>query len=575
MRPFLAGLLVALLIFQAHAFCAEGGTGDMEYFLARDWGFECRRLDGHQEVRVIWARHVDAPAEKTFLSSLSALDGLNIESSRLSSDDIRSLVRSCPSLRSISSRNRERAASIDAAVWAEFFKFQELKDLSVRQLRCSSEEAWAMEKSRDLDTLVVSGNLSGMLRTLLAPCKVRSLQIELLASKQQLTVADYATLNSHTEIESLEILGDEFGGGMFVDLNALSGLTGLHRLTLRQCWVDPACLHGFPVLRALSLHTCRFVNHGFDEVLAHPKLEELVLWECNTKHLGIAGPLETPPKSIGTITLGFPVFEQIKEFHSLPCSYHVQVGHAGMCVPTAKAHTIRWLGRDETASLKQLKQLHSLSMRGGLPGDVKVSAAALLELARIDTLHSLEVRNVDVVEDASLESSEQDRDLEEVRFLTNTPLRREFVARFLGAHTRGVLMGDFSESAQAGSQSLVSDCSPKGVHLVDIDLPVSDSGVERQLLTSSTEHLILESCRVNPGAIQQLVASSPSLRRLTFHMCAVVDERELLHLNELPDLKWIEFAQTQVSAATALAMKAETVRFGRTWGTGTKPDWDR
>lgn len=565
MHVLVIGSLAALLVSQTPALITEGSGEEVQDFLARDWGFEYRQSNGSQVVRAVCARQIEETQARKFVSSLRALERLDIEFSRLAPGDIRSLARHCPSLNAIHVTRDRGPEALEAALWPEFFEFQKLKHLSVESLHCLGDEQWIIHGSRDLDTLAVSGNLSGMLSALLAPYKMSSLRVELQASRQQLTAADYAALNSHTEIEALEIGGDRFGGGMVVDLNALSGLRKLQRLTLRQCSVDPLNLHRFPTLRALTLQTCRFIKHDFDSVLTHPGLEELTLWECNNEDLRMAGPYSGPTERLREITLRFPVFTDIEAFRGLSCSYHVQFGLGGMCVPTAKAHTLRWIGQNEVASLEQLKELRSVSVIGGLPGEVKVSAAALVRLTHVDTLRRLEVRDVDLVPDSPPGHREQSRGIEEVRFLTSTPLSRELFARFLGAKTRQVLIGDYSDNAKAERPwGNTTHYTPKQVGLAEITLPVCRPCLELQLLTSSVEALVLDSCSVKKGAIQQLVARLPSLKSLTLDTCLIEDERELLYLNELTDLKSVDFANTTVSASIARGMKTESVRFG-TW----------
>lgn len=561
MHFLLAASLATTLVAQGSTLSAERGSEDTQRFLDQDWGFEWNRSDGRLVVRAVSARHVEKAGRKEFLGSLRTLERLDVASSTLAPGDIRALAGSCPFLRSIRITNRG-SASLEAAVWPEFFEFRGLKDLSVTNLRCSGNEKWAIHDIRNLDSLAVSGNLSGMLPALLAPCKTRCLQIELLDSRQELTAADYAALGSHAEIESLEILGDVSGGGMFVDLNALSGLKRVRQLTLRLCSIDPQSLHCLPALRKLSLQTCRFTEHEFDSVLSHPGLEELVLRACKSKDLRIACPLAGPPKNLRQITLQFPPLADVTAFYGLPCSYHVQLGLAGMCTPTSEAYSLQSLGQDEVALLERLKELRSVSFTGfSLPyRKTEVSAAALVRLSRIDTLRSLEVRYVDSVQDLPPGTSKEARDLEEVRFLTDRPLSRDVVARFLGAHTRLVVLGDYSDDAKAYSQrSDAARYSPKEVCLFGVDLPVSQESLEWQLLTDSVEKLDLEDCYVKKGAIKQLLAKCPSLKHIT--LGSVEDEQELLRLNDLDDLKSVDF-NCGVSASTAQAIKAVSVRLG-------------
>lgn len=574
MHVFLVSSIATILVSQSSAPITEGVCKEVQYFLDREWGFEYHRSDGSPAIRAVCARHVEGARARKFLSSLPALNQLRMESSTFHPGDIRSLARQCPSLSAIDIGGSyyHGPPTLEAVLWPELFEFKGLKHLTVKDLHCSGNEKQTSSGSTELETLVVSGNISGMLPVLLAPCKVRSLRIEVLAGRQKLTVADHAALDGHTEIESLEILGDVFGGGMYIDLNALSGLRKLRRLTLRWCFVDPLSLHHFPALRAVTLHGCRFIKHDFDTLLTHPTLKELTLWDYTNKDLRIAGPYTKQPKSLRSITLLSPVFTEIKTFHRLPCNYHVQVGYGGVCGVNNKANTIRYMGPDEIASLEKLQKLRSVSMIGAAGLGLKVNEAALVRMSRLNTLRKLDVVEAHLVQDATPVNREQNSGLEEVRFNFVTPLSREFVTSFLGANTRRVFVGPFSNKAQAASlRSNANHVSPRKVCFNEITFPVSPSGLEGRLLAQSVKHLVFDLCDINKGAIQQVVSRSPSLKKLTFDTCSVQDEQELLQLNELIDLKWIDFTNTTVSANTARAMKAESVWFGE-WPQSRRPD---
>ncbi len=560
MSIFLAGLFATFLASQTGVASDEGRGEELQRFVDQGWGFQCRRSDGGYVVRAVSAHRVEQAGVRTFLGSLEHLERLNIGCTTFGPGDIRSLARHCPSLRSIRYGDTEHANSpkLEAALWPEFFQFKGLKHLSVRLLHCSGDEQWRWSGSAELETLAMSGNLSGVLSSLLAACETRHLRIELVGPGQQLTAADYAAIRRQTALESLEILGDIHRARIVVGLDALSGLKQLRRLTLRRCLIDPQMLRCLPALETLSLQACLLAEHGFPHVLNHPGLKELVLWECNAEDLHIAGPFTASPQSLREITLRFPELADIKLFHSLPCIYHVELGVGGPCGRTGKGSILRSVGRDEVASLGQLNQLRTLA----LVAPLKVSDAALVQAASIDTLRSLRISSVDIVERLPKGSPRHKSDLEEVRFLTNARLSREFFERFLGRDTRVVSMGDCSGDGK--------DDSPRGnatryrareVGLVGITFPVKETELESRLLGSSTKVLVLESCDLNQGAVQQLVSNCPSLERLTLDLCYMQDERELLHLNKLTDLKCVDLTDTGISAGTALSIKAESIRF--------------
>jgi hypothetical protein len=127
---------------------------------------------------------------------------------------------------------------------------------------------------------------------------------------------------------------------------------------------------------------------------------------------------------------------------------------------------------------------------GAAKEGVKVSAAALVRLAHLSTLRRLEVVDAGIVEDAPTGGPERDSGLEEVRFQEVTPLSREFVGRFLGASTRAVFVGPFSNHGQTASPpDNAARFSPREVHLDDITLPVFPSGLEGRLLGCFTTNL--------------------------------------------------------------------------------------
>jgi hypothetical protein len=560
---------------QSNAPCPDFENGELQHFLAQGWGFEIDRSTDSPRVRAVYARKVEEARARQFLASFHALDRLAIESPAFAPGDIRSLARQCPTVCSIDLGGSwyRGPPTLEAALWPELFEFNGLRHLAIQNLRCSGDEKWSSPGNAALETLTVSGNLSGMLPSLLAFCKVRCLRLELLASKQELTAADHAALNSQSDMESLEILGDVFGDGIFVDLNALSQLKKLRKLSLRQCRVDPVHLHHFPMLNALTLQNCRFINHDFDALLTHPRLEELVLWDCTNEGLGITSLDGKRAKRLRAITLRFPVFAEINAFHSFACNYHLQLGSGGVCGVNDKLHSIGYLGPDEVGSLEKLQQLRSVSLVGGARTEVKISATAIAQLVRLDTLRRLEIVDTQLLARPRTRMSEGQSTLVELRLQHVTPLTREFVERLIGTSARTVFVGPFSgEPQDRGPDCSGTVLDVKEVRFEDITLPVASSALEARLLAPSVENVVLALCNVNKGAIHQLVRRTPSLRRLTFVGCTIQDEQELLELNDL-DLKWIVFTETTVSAGTVKAMRAETVRFGSGWrGSRTSPE---
>lgn len=569
MPRLLTCCLLTASILQSAPLNADDNESEMQHFLGQEWGFECQRLDGSQVVRGVRARQIEEERAKRFLGSLSGLKQLDIWFSPLETGDIRSLAQRCPQLDAIAVTGPTlpiagltgSGAPFEASCWPEFFEFRRLKHLRVKNLHCSGDEAWSPSHVTELDTLDVSGNLSGMLPFLLAPCNTRSLRVEFFGGRQQLTAADHAAINRHPEIESLAIDGSPLGSDIFVDLTALSGLAGLRCLSLEQCCIDPLDLIQFRGLEELTLQRCRFIKHDFAALLEHPGLEDLTLDDCSNEGLRIAGPFAAPSRRLRSLTLRSPVLEEIGTFAGISRSCHVEF-RPGCCYASDKtAHILRRFGEDEVELLERLDGLHSVSVSGW--GLTEVSTSALFRLMRSDTLRTIDIRDADLVEDTPPGSRERPSHLEEVRIEADTLRSQDLVARFVGGNTHRVFLGDYSGALRApGHWNGTVDADIRTLGLLETALPITTSCLYGQLFSPSVQDLTLGLCKVNRGAIEQLVHRTPSLRRLTLDICSVEDEEELLHLNEFKDLERIDFTDTRVSAEIALAMKAEHVRFG-------------
>jgi hypothetical protein len=538
-------------------------AGQVQELLTRNWAFEVRRSEGRQVIHAVQARYISDVHDKELLNSLHDVTTLCIHAYCLTPEDIRSLVANCPSVETIEIGWWGHQSAVSIAIWPELLKFPKLKHVSVQRLQGTASEVQTPDDGNEddpvlVDSVSVAGNLTQLLPTLLHGCRTRSLRVELRDSPQRLTPADHGAINGQSDIESLEIVGDLFGG-IDVRLDLLPNLDRLERLTLRRCRFDPNDLHCFTRLKALTLQRCYFLKHGFDSVLAHPTLQELELTQCDNEGLRFTSPLANPETKIRTIRLRYPLLEEIESYANIACTYDVELGHVGRCVPPAK-HNLQRFGLEEVATLKQLERLRSVSLFGGF---VEASEAALLELSRVDTLRRLKVQRVDLVEDATAGCEVDTSRLEEVSLGTDPPMRRALVSRFLGPHTRHVVLSEFKEDEKSdGEGREPGACQPEELGLVDVTLPLPPSSFEHRLLCRTLKTLTLDMCTLNKGAIQQVVTNCPALETLVLEVRSIADERELWTLNELSNLKRIELRECTLSATTLLGLHVTSVRFG-------------
>ncbi len=548
---------------------AEQPISEFQHFRSKGWDFECERSDDTYAVRAVRANAILEPGAQEFLGSLPSLERLVVESSSLGPGDVHALAERCPSISELhvsgerfdmAGRFRPEAQPMKAAVWPECFKFRHLEHLSVDNLYCSGAEDWAIPEHTELESLEISGNLEGMLPSLLTPCKVRALRLRFWLYTQRLTADDHKALNEHEELESLAILGNPFGRTIQLDLDALSSLSNLRQLTLEDCTIDPQSLQRFPALQTLSLRRCAFVSHDFEALLAHPTLEQLVLWEHRNDLLRVGKLPATVATKLRSITIRSPLFHEIDAFAALPCSFDMDLCGSICYMGDHHSRHLNRFGMAQVATLETLGNLHSVSIS---PYADSLDEDALVRLANIKTLHRLKVRTLMDGSVPPAGTFEINSPLEEVRFITENPLNQEFVGAFLGPCIRTALLGDHSHGELNASPAVpVTNVQLREFGMFGITLPVPEDSLYGQLMSPSVEDLTLTLCSFKKGATRQLVREMPSLRRLTLDAFSIKDMKDLLHLNKLKHLESINFADADVTPEIALSMKAKRVRFG-------------
>lgn len=575
MRTFSACWVPLIFALQAAALTAAENEEEVQFFLDHGWGFESTAAHGAATLCAARTNQIKEERAARFLGSLTGLQRLEIHFGTFAPGDILALSERCPGITSLEIQG---SPELEASLWPEFFAFKELRYLSVSRLHFSGKETWPVLHVSKLDRLTLSGDHSGMLPVLLAFCTMRSLTVEYRPAnqgeyrqaKQVLTAADHQAIAVHPEIESLAIGGTPLGTYIQLDLNALSKLNKLRELALEQCILDPGLLNQFPALQTLTLRRCQFFRHDFDVLAAHPALENVVLDDYSNADLRIAGPYGTPPKPLRSITVRSPILQEVGALANLALAYHVELC-PGTCYASDKeARIVRRFGNDEVAMLEKLKGLRSVSVLGWMGMPPTISGTALLRLARIDTMRALRVFRTDIVDDVPRGEYQQALGLEEVRLVTREPLSQEFASRCLGGHTSEVFVGDSSRERQAEIRWGGEVHTPvETLGFKGRTFPISPSCLYGQLLSGSVKDLVLDDCKIEKGAVEQLVRTMPALEHITFHICSLKDEQELLRLNDLENLKSVDLALTDVSARTALSLKADRVRFGEwyfSWG---------